>query len=68
MQTITLETQSLMVIKSRRLNGFKHGKQKEFPTAKSLRWQHKLEQHLSELFFVLRRLLKIYLEKDMILF
>ena len=68
-----METQSLMVIKSRRfyelcLNGFKHGKQKEFPTAKGLHWQHKLEQHLSELFFVLRRLLKIYLENDMILF
>ena len=46
LQTITSETQHLMVIKSCRfyelwLNGFnKHGKQKEFQIAKSLGWQH----------------------------
>ena len=62
-----------MVIRSRRfyelwLNGFKLGKQREFPTTKSLRWQYKLVQHLLELFFVLKRLLKIYLEKDMIFY
>ena len=60
LQTITLKIQQLMVIRSRCfyelwLNGFNHGKQKEFPTAKSLRWLHKLVQHLSELFLALHR-------------
>ena len=39
LQAFTLKTQQLMVIRNRRfcklwLNGFKHGKQKDFPTAK----------------------------------
>ena len=51
-----------------RKNGFKYGKQKEFPIAKSLRGQHKLIHYLSELFFVLHGLLNIYFEKDRILF
>ena len=60
LQTVTLETQQLMVIRSHHfyelwLNGFEHGKQKELSTMKSLRWQHKLVQHLSELFFLLHR-------------
>ena len=73
LQTITLETKQPMTIRSccfyeLWLNGFRHDKQKKFPTTKSLLWQHKLVQHLSELFLVLYCLLKIYLEKDMILY
>ena len=73
LQKFTLKTQQLMVIRSHRfyelwLNGSTDGKQKAFTPAKGLRWQHKLVQNLSELFFVMHRLLKIYLEKDMILY
>ena len=73
LQTITLEMKQPMTIRSccfykLWLNGFRHDKQKKFPTTKSLLWQHKLVQHLSELFFVLCCLLKIYLEKYIILY
>ena len=52
-QTIASEMQQLIVIRSCRfyelwLNGFKHGKQREFPNAKILLWQHNLVQRLSE--------------------
>ena len=68
LQTITLETQKLMVIRSRGLyelwvNVFKHGKQKEFPTAKKLQTQIGLAL-VRNLLWLYHRLLKIYLEKD----